>query len=77
MRGIRRSVGQEGSLKQRSVWVIEGSVEGEELEEVKRGIVGRSTGARLGDARSLGRCGILAEWVGKTQEEKLSSAEQS
>ena len=64
MRGIRRSVGQEGSLKQRSVWVIEGSVEGEELEEVKRGIVGRSTGARLGDARSLGRCGILAEWVG-------------
>lgn len=63
-------MGQEGSLKQESVWVIEGSVEGEELEEVKRGIVGRSTGTRLGDTGSVGKCGILAEWV-------LSSAEQS
>lgn len=42
-------------------------MEGEELEEVKRGIVGGSTGARLGDTGSVGRCGILAEWVVKTQ----------
>lgn len=59
--------GGESEAKQASVSVIEGSVEGEELEVVKRGIVGRSTGARLGDTGSVGRCGILAEWVVKTQ----------